>query len=277
MFDVDLLIKVLKYSYPLLIASLAGAVNEALDRVLLKHLLDASVGPMAQLGVYGANIKIAVLMTLYVQMFRYAAEPFFFSKSEERDARKLYADVMTFFLLPGLFIFLAVMLYIDYFKLFIGSDFREGIHIVPVVLMANLMMGVLFNLSMWYKLTDRTKVGAQLVLIGAALTILINVVFVPRFGYTASAWGHLVCYSVMVLISYVWSRKHYRIPYKLGRIAIYFGVTLGAYFLSSWIEGKATGIINIMKPLLIIGVLAIFVAGEWNTFRRYRITTDQHQ
>ena len=141
-FDKMLLKKILIYAYPLLIAGLAGTINEALDRVLLKHLIDQN--PMAQLGIYGANYKIAVLMTLYVQMFKYAAEPFFFSKSKQKDAKTLYADVLMFFILPGLLIFLGVMLYIDFFKLFIGVDFREGVGIVPVILMANLIMGVFF-------------------------------------------------------------------------------------------------------------------------------------
>lgn len=140
--DKMLLKKILIYAYPLLIAGLAGTINEALDRVLLKHLIDQN--PMAQLGIYGANYKIAVLMTLYVQMFKYAAEPFFFSKSKQKDAKTLYADVLMFFILPGLLIFLGVMLYIDFFKLFIGVDFREGVGIVPVILMANLIMGVFF-------------------------------------------------------------------------------------------------------------------------------------
>ena len=273
-FNWEVLKKVLKYSYPLLIAGLAGAVNEALDRVLLKHLIDPAQHPMAQLGVYGANIKIAVLMTLYVQMFRYAAEPFFFSKSEETGAKKLYSDVLIFFLLPGLMIFMMVTVYIDYFKLFIGPDFREGVYIVPIVLLANLMMGILFNLSVWYKLTDRTMVGARLVLIGAALTVLINVVFVPRYGYVASAWGHLVCYTVMVIVSYVWSLKHYRIPYRLGRIGLYISLALAVYGVDRWLTATGIQIINIIKPLLIIGALAIFAAGEWKTFTGYRTVKD---
>ncbi|MCK5200468.1 MAG: oligosaccharide flippase family protein, partial [Spirochaetales bacterium] len=133
-FDRKLMNTLLRYSYPLLVAGLAGTVNEALDRILLKHMIPADQNPMEQLGIYGANFKLAVLMTLFVQMFRYAAEPFFFSKSEEKNARKVYADVMTFFVVAGLFIFLLVTLYLDYFILFIGSGFREGVHIVPVVL-----------------------------------------------------------------------------------------------------------------------------------------------
>jgi len=222
----------LKYSYPLLVAGLAGTVNEALDRILLKHLLPPDQNPMEQLGIYGANYKLAVLMTLFVQMFKYAAEPFFFSKSGEKNAKRLYADVMTFFVVAGLFIFLLVNLYLDYFILFIGKSFREGAHIVPVILMANLVMGIFFNLSIWYKLTSKTMIGAALVIFGALITVLINTAFIPRYGYVASAWAHLICYSAMVLLSFFWSRKHYAVPYRTGRILVYMGLALVIYFFN---------------------------------------------
>jgi len=231
-FDRKLLPVLLRYSSPLLIAGLAGTVNEALDRILLKHLLPLESNPMEQLGIYGANYKMAVLMTLFVQMFKYAAEPFFFSKSGDSNAKKLYADVMTFFVISGLFIFLLVNIYLEYFILFIGKDFREGVGIVPVVLMANLVMGIFFNLSIWYKLTNKTHFGAILVILGAAITVVINVLFIPKYGYVASAWAHLICYSVMVLVSYAWSRKHYAVPYKTLRIASYISVAVVFFFLN---------------------------------------------
>lgn len=231
-FDRKMLGTLFRYSYPLLVAGLAGTVNEALDRILLKHLVPPDQHPMEMLGIYGANYKLAVLMTLFVQMFKYAAEPFFFSKSGEANARKLYADIMTFFVVAGLFIFLLVNLYLDYFILFIGKNFREGAHIVPVILMANLIMGIFFNLSIWYKLTNRTMIGAVLVLVGASITVAINVAFIPRFGYLASAWAHLVCYSVMVVLSYLWSRKYYPVPYRTGRIVGYMVFALVIYFIN---------------------------------------------
>ncbi len=268
--DMQLLKKVLKYSYPLLIAGLAGAVNEALDRVLLKHLLDPNENPMAQLGIYGANFKIAVLMSLYVQMFRYAAEPFFFANSNEKNAKELYADVMKFFLIAGLLIFLVVTLYIDYFKLFIGPDFREGIGIVPVILMAVLIMGAFFNLSAWYKLTNKTLIGARLVIIGALITIVINVLFVPRFGYYASAWGHLICYSVMVILSYLWSRKHYRIPYDFKRILFYFAIIVAFFYIDHILSVKELSFVNYVKPIMVIAACFIFYKGEIGTFMKYK-------
>lgn len=268
--DLRLLRKVLKYSYPLLIAGLAGAVNEALDRVLLKHLLDPADNPMSQLGIYGANFKIAVLMSLYVQMFRYAAEPFFFSNSNEKNAKELYADVMKFFLITGLLIFLVVTLYIDYFKLFIGVDFRGGVGIVPVILMAVLIMGAFFNLSVWYKLTNRTIIGARLVLIGALITITVNVLFIPEFGFYASAWGHLICYTVMVFLSWFWSRKHYRIPYDFGRILFYFAIIVSFFFVDRILTVKEVAFVNYMKPIMILVTLFIFYRGEKATFFKYK-------
>lgn len=268
--DKKLLIKILKYSYPLLIAGLAGTVNEALDRVLLKHLIDPSNDPMAQLGIYGANYKIAVLMTLYVQMFKYAAEPFFFSKSERRNAKSLYADVMMFFMIPGLLIFLIVMLYIDYFKLFIGIDFREGVGIVPVILLANLVMGMFFNLSIWYKLTNRTLTGAFLVTLGALITIFINITFVPRFGYYASAWGHLICYTVMVILSYLLSRKHFKIPYNFGRILLYIVIIVLFYLGEKYVPIQSDALRHLIKILMVFTAVFMFYFGEKKRFIKYR-------
>ena len=268
-FDFPLLKKLLAYSYPLLIAGLAGTINEALDRILLKHLIPTELGPMEQLGIYGANFKLAVLMTLFVQMFKYAAEPFFFSRSDDRNARVLYADIMRFFVAAGVGIFLLVTFYLDYFVLFIGKGFREGVHIVPVILLANLVMGIFFNLSIWYKLTNRTMIGAILVLTGALVTIVINVIFIPRYGYVASAWGHLVCYSLMVVLSYLWSRKHYAIPYNLLRIGAYMALALLLYFFNSLFLHDMGGSGDVLRLVILMAYLALVVLLERSTFFKY--------
>ncbi len=274
-FDRSLFKVIIRYSYPLLIAGMAGTVNEALDRILLKHLIPPELNPMEQLGIYGANYKLAVLMTLFVQMFKYAAEPFFFSKSGEKNAQKLYADVMMFFVIAGLFIFLLVNLYLDYFILFIGADFREGVQIVPVVLLANLIMGIFFNLSIWYKLTNKTHIGAVLVLLGALITVFVNVLFIPRYGYVASAWAHLLCYSTMVIVSYLWSRKHYAIPYRAGRIVTYIVVAIVIY-LSNELFLQDIGGSGDLRAILLLGVFgAIAVWGERKTFNHYKSSTHQ--
>lgn len=262
--------EILRYSYPLLIAGLAGTINEALDRILLKHLIPMEQNPMEQLGIYGANYKLAVLMTLFVQMFKYAAEPFFFSKSGEKDAKRLYADVMMFFVLAGLFIFLLVNLYLDYFILFIGSDFREGVQIVPVILMANLVMGIFFNLSIWYKLTNKTHFGAVLVLVGAVITVVINVMFIPKYGYLASAWAHMVCYCTMVIISYLWSRKYYAIPYQTGRIIIYIAVAMFIFLLNSLLLQEIKGPVELWRLLLLLIFVIIVIWRERKTFNQYK-------
>jgi len=269
-FDRKLMGKLLKYSYPLLVAGMAGTVNEALDRILLKHLLPPDQNPMEQLGIYGANFKLAVLMTLFVQMFRYAAEPFFFSKSGEKNAKKLYADVMTFFVVAGLAIFLLVNLYLDYFILFIGKSFREGSHIVPVILMANLVMGIFFNLSIWYKLTNKTMIGATLVILGACITVVINTAFIPRYGYVASAWAHLICYSVMVVLSFLWSRKHYPIPYRIGKILAYMGLALVIYLLNELFLQELFKYKDLTGLVLMGLFVAVVYFSERKTFNAYK-------
>lgn len=252
-FEFPLLKKMLKYSFPLLIAGLAGTVNEVIDRVLLKYLLPDSTKPMEQLGVYGASIKLAVLMTLFIQMFRYAAEPFFFSKKDESNAREIYSMVMKYFVFFGMGIFLFVMLFIDVFILFIGPEFREGASIIPVILLANLFMGIFYNLSIWYKLTNRTMWGAYLVLIGAIITLLVNFIFIPKYGFVASSWGHFISYFIMLILSFVVGQKYYRINYHLKEIVTIVGIALLLYFLSEVvnIDGK---IFNILFNVSLICV-----------------------
>lgn len=272
-FQAKMLGSLLKYSYPLLVAGLAGTVNEALDRILLKHLIPADQLPMEQLGIYGANFKMAVLMTLFVQMFKYAAEPFFFSRSGDKNAKQLYADVMGIFVGAGLVIFLLVNLYLDYFILFIGQGFREGASIVPVILLANLVMGIFFNLSIWYKLTNKTMYGAVLVIIGALVTVLVNVIFIPRYGFVASAWAHLLCYSIMVLLSYLWSRKHYAVPYKAGKIAVYILLALMIYYFNELFL-QNIGILRDLSSLLLLTVFVVFLwYMERPVFMKYKNQT----
>ncbi len=236
-FNTGLWKKILSYSFPLLAAGLAGTVNEALDRVLLKHLLSDAGTALAQVGVYGANYKIAVLMTLFVQMFRYASEPFYFGQAERKDAKELFAQVMKYFIIAALGIFLAVNLYLDIFKHFIGPAFHEGLHIVPVVLLANLLLGVFFNLSIWYKLNNLTRYGAMITIMGALITFIINWFMIPVFGYTASAWAHVACYGSMVVVSWQMGRKHFRIPYPLKTIGLYVMLTM-IIFVCACFTGK---------------------------------------
>ncbi|MDR2814466.1 MAG: polysaccharide biosynthesis C-terminal domain-containing protein [Prevotellaceae bacterium] len=228
-FSPALLKKMLVYSLPLLVAGLPGIANDYLDRVLFRHFYADPSLALDQLGVYGANAKLAVLMVLFVQMFRYAAEPFFFSYAEKTDARPIFAQVMKYFVICAMFIFLLVSLNIDIFALFTGKSFREGIGIVPVMLFANLLLGVVFNLSMWYKLSEKTKYAVYITLSGVVVTVLVNVIFIPRYGYHAAAWAHFFSYAVMLLVSYVMGQKFYPIRYDLKAIGFYVFAGLAIY------------------------------------------------
>jgi O-antigen/teichoic acid export membrane protein len=264
--DKELLQRMLRYAFPLLIVGLAGMVNEVADKIIFKYLLivppgepDPEAYAMGQLGIYGAAYKLSVLMTLFIQMFRYAAEPFFFAQKKEDNARQVYADVMKYFILFGLIIFLGVTLFADIVKYFIGPDYWEGLFILPIVLMANLLLGVTFNLSIWYKLNDMTRFGAYIALSGAAVTIIMNVLLVPRFSYLGSAFGHLSAYIIMVILSYYWGQKYYRIEYQLGRIGFYTVLTV-ALFVFGYYLPLESGILKlgINSALFLIFLIIVF-------------------
>ncbi len=254
-FDSVLLKAMLRYAWPILVIGLAGMVNEMLDKILLKYLLKPEEQPMVQLGIYGANYKLGVLMTLFIQMFRFAAEPFFFAEAEKKDAPHLFARVMNYFVIVGLLIFLVVMLYMDIFKILIGERYREGLYIVPIVLMANLVNGVYYNLAIWYKLTDRTLSGAYIALGGAVITIVLNVLLIPSFGYHGAAWTRLLTYVLMMLVSFYWGQKVYKIPYNVGRLLVYAALALLLFFVSNYFIAFSP-VVNIALNTLIIGLFA---------------------
>jgi O-antigen/teichoic acid export membrane protein len=230
--DLNLLKQMLKYSWPLLIFGLAGIINETFDRVILKHLLPDKAGAMTQLGIYGACYKVSILMTLFIQTYRYAAEPFFFDQAGKRDAKETYATMMHYFILVCLFIFLGIMLYIDFVMLFVGKEFREGVGVVPILLAANLFLGIFYNLSVWFKLTDRTKTGAAISLTGAAITLVLNIILIPFMGYQGAAWATLICYASMMVISYIAGQKHYPVKYDLKSASKYGLIALTIYLIS---------------------------------------------
>lgn len=230
--------QMLVYALPLLLAGLAGMVNETMDRILLKHLLPAQVA-MQQLGIYGACYKISILMSIFIQAFRYAAEPFFFAQYRQADARELYALVMRWFVIACSFIFLAVMANIAWVQYFVGASYREGLAVVPILLLANLCLGVFFNLSIWYKLTEQTRFGTYLALWGAALTLVLNFWWIPRLGYMGAAWATLICYASMALLSYLLGQKHFPVPYDLGRLLGYPLLAVLLYACLLPIEGLA--------------------------------------
>ncbi|HNQ68543.1 MAG TPA: oligosaccharide flippase family protein [Bacteroidales bacterium] len=261
-FEKSLLKKIIIYSLPLLIAGLAGMINETLDRVLLKHLVPDNLNPMEQLGIYGANYKLAILMTLFIQMFRYAAEPFFFNNKNESNARELYAKATKYFIICGLLIFLGVMFYIDFIKYFIDVDYHEGLKVVPILLLANLFLGIFFNFSIWYKLNDMTKYGAYLAIFGAIITIVLNLILIPIYGYVGSAWATLICYVSMTLLSFYWGQKYYKVPYNILNAVFYILFALSLYFLSIYIRPDSQNLVYVVNSGLFVVFIAVFSIKE---------------
>lgn len=229
-FDRQLFGRMIRYSLPMVVIGFAGIINEMLDRALLKYLLPYdSQTNMKMLGIYSACYKLSILMSLFIQAFRYAAEPFFFAYSGNSDARAVYAKVLKFFVIFCVFIFLLVTLFIDFFKYFVGEEFRAGLEVVPILLLANLCLGIYVNLSIWYKLTDRTLMGAFVSLAGAVLTIVLNIWWIPLLGYVGSAWATLACYASMAIVSYLLGRHYYPVAYDVKRVIAYITLGVGLY------------------------------------------------
>lgn len=220
-FDAKLLRPMLAFGLPLLVAGLAGMTNETADRVLMKHLLPANIAD-TQIGIYGACYKLAILITLFIQAFRFAAEPFFFSHAKEKNSRLTFARIMNIFVAVCMGAFLLVMLFLDLFKWFIPNPaYWPGLVVVPILMLANVFLGIYYNQSVWYKLSDRTRAGGTIAIIGAVITLVLLFWWIPIWGYVGAAWATFICYASMATISYVWGQKHYPIPYNVGRVLGY--------------------------------------------------------
>ena len=219
-FSWGLLKQMLRYSLPLLVLGVCGIMNQTLDRILFPFFYDGA-DAQAQLGSYGACFKVAMVMMMFTQAFRYAYEPFVFAKHKDREAVEAYADAMKYYIIFSYMILLGMIFYLDLLKFIIAPSYWEGLKIVPIVLWTYIFQGVYFNLSFWYKLTDKTQWGAYFSLIGVVITFGLQAIFVPRIGYVASAASSTVCYLVIMLLSYFIGRKHLEIPYDLRRIGIY--------------------------------------------------------
>ena len=217
--------KMLRYSLPLLVLGVAGIMNQTLDRILFPYLYPGA-DAQAQLGIYGACFKVAMVMMMFTQAFRYAYEPFVFAKHKDRQSVEAYADAMKYYIIFSYLILLGVIFYLDIFRYIISSAYWEGLKIVPVVLWTYVFQGVYFNLSFWYKLTDETKWGAYFSLIGLVITLVIQIIGVPLIGYWASCGSSLICYLVIMLLSYGIGQKKAPIPYDLKRIGLYTVLTL---------------------------------------------------
>lgn len=265
-FDRELWKRMIIYAFPLLIAGLAGMTNETMDRIMLKYLLPADTA-ITQVGIYGACYKISIIMTMFVQTFRFAAEPFFFSQAREKNAGKLYADVMKYFMIICSIIFLGTMANISWIQYFVGAEYRVGIHVVPILLLANMCLGATANLGIWYKLTGKTRYGAYLTLFGAAITLALNFYWIPRIGYTGSAWATLICYASMMIVSYLAGNKHYPVNYDLKRILGYLALSLVLYFLGIFIDLDSVNLKLAINNLLWIFFISIVFALERKNLR----------
>jgi O-antigen/teichoic acid export membrane protein len=230
-FDKELWRKMIKYALPLLIVGLAGMVNETFDRIILDYLLPKGEG-LEQIGIYGACYKIAILMTIFIQAFRYAAEPFFFGNEQQADSKKTNALILKYFVIGCSMIFLGTMMNMSWVQNFVSEPYRVGVHVVPILLLANLFLGVYFNLSIWYKLTGQTRYGAFITIIGAVVTLGINFIFIPKFSYTASAWATFFSYGIMMVLSYYLGKKYYPVKYNVRNMLFFFAIAVFLYFIS---------------------------------------------
>ncbi len=252
-FDASLWKKMIHYAYPLIFMGMAGMINETIDRILLKKLVINSSEADYQIGIYSANYKLAILITLFITAFRFAAEPFFFEKAKDQDSKLIYAKVMHYFVIVCFGIFLLVTLYLDIFKYFIRTEaYWEGLKVVPILLLANVFLGIYYNLAIWYKLSNKTLMGSVVAMVGALITMVLNFLLIPKLGYEGAAWTTLVCYVTMAVLSFYQGQKHYPIRYRIDSFTIYFFLSLGLYFISD-LTRKIIG--DHLLPILVINTL----------------------
>ena len=234
--DKELLKRMLRYSLPLVILGVAGILNQVADKIIFPFVYPDEVEATIQLGIYGAASKIAMIMAMFTQAFRFAYEPFVFGKSKEKDSREMYAQAMKFFIIFTLLAFLAVMFYLDILRHVIGRDYWDGLRVVPIVMAAEIFMGIYFNLSFWYKLIDETRWGAYFSLTGCIILILMNIFLVPKYGYIACAWAGFTGYGVAMLLSYFVGQKKYPIQYDLKAIGMYVLLAAVLYVAAEYVS-----------------------------------------
>ncbi|MDO9372965.1 MAG: oligosaccharide flippase family protein [Ferruginibacter sp.] len=276
-FDKELWKKVMHYAYPLIIVGMGGMINEMLSRLVYQHV--ATIPPAEakrQLGIFAANYRLAVLITIFIQMFRMAAEPFFFNQSKDGNAKKTYARVMKFFVIACCFMFLFIGLFLDVFKEILTIKFKEygeGIHIVPILAMGSVFLGIYYNLSVWYKLTNKNLYGAGITIAGAVLTVLLNIWWIPKFGYTGSAWATFSCYAFMMVTSYLLGQKMYPIPYVKKKLIAYLVLTTLIFFLHKGMLLVFDNIyFSVATAILLLGAFGWFVGNvERKEFQQFPV------
>jgi O-antigen/teichoic acid export membrane protein len=262
-FNPELLRKMLVYSYPIVIAGLAYAINENLDKWLIGELIDKNTE-----GLYAAAYKLAIFMNLYIMAFRLGAEPFFFHVSHQQNAQEMYAQIMKYFVIVGSIVLVGVVLFIDIFKHLINPNYWSALEIVPIVLLANLFLGIYHNLSIWYKLIDKTRYGMYFSIVGAFLTIFLNLIFLKEFGYMVAAWATLAAYGAMMLLSYYFGNKKYPIPYEMKKILIYLTIAIFISFIAFY-QYKPHWLVSGMIVVLYTGMIVLI---ELKQLRKFRIS-----
>ena len=271
-FNRRLLQDILIYTLPLTIAGFGGMINETFDRILLVRRLPLPPDQATyQVGIYSACYKLSILITLFVQAFRMGAEPFFFKQAQQEDAPRVYARVMKFFVITISLMFLFVSLYMDIWKYFIQDPkMWEGLKVVPILLLANMFLGIYYNLSIWYRLSRKTLPGAYITLIGAGITLVINYVFIPGFGYMAAAWATFFCYGSMMVISFLWGQKVYPVPYAWRKLIAYMVIATLLYFLHHFlIRAWPNQIFSLGLATTLLGGYTLFILRiERKEFRR---------
>ena len=261
-FDKELLKKMLRYSLPLVVLGIAGTMNQTLDKILFKMLMPGVHG-IAELGIYGATSKIALVMLMFTQAFRYSYEPFIFAQKKDKNSLEAYADAMKFYILFALFIFLGMVLYMDIFKYVIQHNYWVGLKVVPIVMFSFIFQGIFFNLSLWYKLTDKTMYGAWFSILGTTIIVVLNVLLVPRYSYMGCAWAAFACYFVNMVVSYYYGQKHMPIKYDLKTIGLYTGVTLLFYVISLFIKTPYTVVNVMLKSVLMLAFLVLLIKRDF--------------
>lgn len=266
-FDGALLKRMLKYSYPLLILGIAGVLNQSADKMLFTRLYPNPADAETQLGIYGQSFKIAIIMVMFTQAFRYAFEPFIFARDREESSDsnlKSYADASKYFLILGLLIFLVTLGYFDIIKYLIPQNYHEGLKVVPIVMLGELFFGLYFNFSLWYKLTDKTKWGAYMSLFGLVITLTILIVFIPHYGYMACAWASFFANLSMMILSYFLGQKHYPIPYNLktaGRFVL-LTVVLGAFMYLNFMYSPNVFVRIALNTIIVIIYVVVTIKKE---------------
>ncbi|TDH26261.1 polysaccharide biosynthesis protein [Segetibacter sp. 3557_3] len=258
-FDAKLWKEMLVYSMPLVIAGLGGMINETFDRIMLSWWVPGTeVFKQEQVGIYSACYKLSILITLFIQAFRMGAEPFFFKQAQGDNPQRTYARVMKFFVMTVTMMFLVVALFLPLWRYFVGPKFWGGLVVVPILLLANIFLGVYYNLSIWYKLGNKTRAGAYLTLIGALVTLIINFVFIPRYGFMACAWATFFCYGTMMVLSFIWGQKEYRIPYATKKLVAYIIIVVVLFLIHLFISYLLPNMV--IQTVLAVVLLALYVS-----------------